>query len=155
MTLFEPLTLRGVTLRNRIMMSPMSQRAAGEDGCANDWHLVHYGSRAVGGCGLVMVEDTAVAPLGRTSTEALGLYKRPQTEALRRIADFLSRSGGGRGFATGPCRTQGLGGAARRRGRPGRLAGGVRARLGAAARGKRRRSSGGRGGVRWGSADGL
>ncbi len=93
MTLFEPLTLRGVTLRNRIMMSPMSQRAAGEDGCANDWHLVHYGSRAVGGCGLVMVEDTAVAPLGRTSTEALGLYKRPQTEALRRIVAFCRAQG--------------------------------------------------------------
>ena len=64
---FDPLRLASHAIRNRIMMSPMSQRAALEDGRAGDWHLVHYGSRAVGGCGLVMVEDTAVAPLGRTS----------------------------------------------------------------------------------------
>ena len=57
--LFEPLTLRGVTLRNRIGVSPMCQYSA-KDGMANDWHLVHLGSRAVGGAGLVMVEATAV-----------------------------------------------------------------------------------------------
>jgi 2,4-dienoyl-CoA reductase-like NADH-dependent reductase (Old Yellow Enzyme family) len=93
MTLFEPLTLRGVTLRNRIMMSPMSQRAAREDGRAGDWHLVHYGSRAVGGCGLVMVEDTAVAPLGRTSSSALGLYEPAQAQALERIVGFCHSQG--------------------------------------------------------------
>ncbi|HEU0249568.1 MAG TPA: hypothetical protein VFR48_02480, partial [Solirubrobacteraceae bacterium] len=59
--MFDPLTLGGLSVRNRVMMSPMSQRAAGKDGRATDWHLVHYGSRAVGGCGLIMVEDTAVA----------------------------------------------------------------------------------------------
>ncbi|MGA7705697.1 MAG: hypothetical protein WB998_12465, partial [Solirubrobacteraceae bacterium] len=93
MTLFEPLTLRGVTLRNRIMMSPMSQRAALQDGRARDWHLVHYGSRAVGGCGLVMVEDTAVAPLGRTSAGALGLYEPDQALALERIVGFCHSQG--------------------------------------------------------------
>jgi 2,4-dienoyl-CoA reductase-like NADH-dependent reductase (Old Yellow Enzyme family) len=93
MILFEPLTLRGVTLRNRIMMSPMSQRAAREDGCASDWHLVHYGSRAVGGCGLVMVEDTAVAPLGLTSSRALGLYEPTQAQALEPIVRFCHTQG--------------------------------------------------------------
>ncbi|MGA9284487.1 MAG: bifunctional salicylyl-CoA 5-hydroxylase/oxidoreductase, partial [Solirubrobacteraceae bacterium] len=97
MTLFEPLTLRGVRLRNRIMMSPMSQRAALEDGRAGDWHLVHYGSRAVGGCGLVMVEDTAVAPLGRTSSSALGLYDQGQARAFERIVSFCHAQGAAMG----------------------------------------------------------
>lgn len=93
MSLFEPLTLGALTLRNRIMMSPMSQRAAGEDGRAGDWHLVHYGSRALGGCGLVMIEDTAVAALGRTGRTALGLYETGQIEPLRRIARFCRAQG--------------------------------------------------------------
>ncbi|HVR04904.1 MAG TPA: hypothetical protein VMS02_02605 [Solirubrobacteraceae bacterium] len=93
MILFEPVALGGLKLRNRIMMSPMSQRAAGEDGRAGDWHLVHYGSRAVGGCGLVMIEDTAVAALGRTGRSALGLYERGQVEPLRRIACFCHEQG--------------------------------------------------------------
>lgn len=93
MKLFEPLVLGGFRIRNRVMMAPMSQRAAGEDGRATDWHLVHYGSRAVGGCGLVMVEDTAVAPLGRTSHAALGLYDHEQAEQLRRIVSFCATQG--------------------------------------------------------------
>jgi 2,4-dienoyl-CoA reductase-like NADH-dependent reductase (Old Yellow Enzyme family) len=93
LTLFEPVTLRGLTIRNRIMMSPMSQRAADEDGCATDWHLVHYGSRAVGGCGLVMIEDTAVAPLGRTGSAALGLYDRKQADRMRPIVTFCKAQG--------------------------------------------------------------
>ncbi|HWX88220.1 MAG TPA: hypothetical protein VNX67_08600 [Solirubrobacteraceae bacterium] len=93
MNLFRPLTLGDVTIRNRIMMSPMSQREAAEDGRANDWHLVHYGSRAVGGCGLVMVEDTAVAPAGRTSHAALGLYEHAQAESLGPIVDFCRSQG--------------------------------------------------------------
>jgi 2,4-dienoyl-CoA reductase-like NADH-dependent reductase (Old Yellow Enzyme family) len=92
-SLFEPLRLGGVTIRNRLMMSPMSQRASREDGRATDWHLVHYGSRAVGGCGLVMVEDTAVTPLGRTSRAALGLYDEGQAEQLRRIVSFCRAQG--------------------------------------------------------------
>jgi 2,4-dienoyl-CoA reductase-like NADH-dependent reductase (Old Yellow Enzyme family) len=91
--LFDPLTLGGLSVRNRVMMSPMSQRVAGEDGRATDWHLVHYGSRAVGGCGLIMVEDTAVAPLGRTGHAALGLYDRQQAEQLRRIVSFCRGQG--------------------------------------------------------------
>jgi 2,4-dienoyl-CoA reductase-like NADH-dependent reductase (Old Yellow Enzyme family) len=92
-SLFEPLRLGSITIRNRVMMSPMSQRAAGEDGRAGDWHLVHYGSRAVGGCGLVMLEDTAVTALGRTSQAALGLYEDGQIEQLRRIVSFCRAQG--------------------------------------------------------------
>jgi NADPH2 dehydrogenase len=93
MTLLDPVSLGGLTIRNRIMMSPMSQRAAGEDACAGDWHLVHYGSRAVGGCGLVMVEDTAVTPSARTSHSALGLYDRSQAQALGRLVAFCRAQG--------------------------------------------------------------
>lgn len=69
--LFEPLTLRGVTLRNRIGVSPMCQYSA-KDGMANEWHLVHLGSRAVGGAGLVMVEATAVEAIGRITPDDMG-----------------------------------------------------------------------------------
>lgn len=93
MILLEPLRLGDLTIPNRIMMSPMSQRAAGEDGRMTDWHLVHYGSRAVGGCGLVMIEDTAVSPLARTSRSAPGLYDRAQAEQLRRIVSFCRAHG--------------------------------------------------------------
>jgi NADPH2 dehydrogenase len=93
MALFDPLRLGKLEIRNRIMMSPMSQRAAGEDACATDWHLVHYGSRAVGGCGLVMIEDTAVQARGRTSHTALGLYGDTQASALERIVSFCHAQG--------------------------------------------------------------
>jgi 2,4-dienoyl-CoA reductase-like NADH-dependent reductase (Old Yellow Enzyme family) len=119
MTLFEPLTLRGLTLRNRIMMSPMSQRAALQDGRAGDWHLVHYGSRAVGGCGLVMVEDTAVAPLGRTSSSALGLYEQAQAQALGRIVSFCQSQGAAAGVQLAHAGRKAL---ADRRGHAGALA---------------------------------
>ncbi len=65
--LFSPLELREITFRNRIFVSPMCQYSS-HDGLANNWHLVHLGSRAVGGAGLVMVEATAVSPEGRIST---------------------------------------------------------------------------------------
>jgi 2,4-dienoyl-CoA reductase-like NADH-dependent reductase (Old Yellow Enzyme family) len=91
--LFEPLDLRGCRLRNRIAMSPMTQRAASRDGLATDWHLVHYGSRAVGGCGLVLIEDTAVDPEGRTSSAALGLYDEAQADALQRVVRFCKDQG--------------------------------------------------------------
>ncbi len=74
-------------------MSPMTQRMASATGAATDWHLVHYGSRAVGGCGLVMLEDTAVHPLGRTSSGSLGLYEPSQAQALARIVDFCRQQG--------------------------------------------------------------
>lgn len=93
MTLLEPLRLGELTIPNRIMMSPMSQRAAGEDGRMTDWHLVHYGSRAVGGCGLVTIEDTAVSPLARTSRSALGLYELAQADQLRQVVSFCRAQG--------------------------------------------------------------
>src|SRR6201986_2106127 len=69
--LLSPLTIRGVTFRNRIAMSPMCQYCA-RDGFADDWHLVHLGSRAVGGAGLVIVEGAPVAPGGRIPPRGLG-----------------------------------------------------------------------------------
>src|SRR5438552_18362865 len=72
--LFSPLTIRGVTLRNRIGVSPMCQYSA-EDGFPNDWHFVHLGSRAVAGAGLVMVEATAVEARGRISPWDTGIWK--------------------------------------------------------------------------------
>lgn len=92
MHLFEPLTLRGVTLRNRIAVSPMCQYSS-SDGFANDWHLVHLGSRAVGGAGLVMLEATAVEARGRISPEDLGIWDDAHVEMLARIAAFLKAHG--------------------------------------------------------------
>lgn len=86
--LFEPVTFRGVTLRNRIAVSPMCQYSA-EDGLANDWHLVHLGSRAVGGAGLVMTEATAVEARGRISRQDLGIWDDRHVAPLARIATFL------------------------------------------------------------------
>lgn len=90
--LFDPLSLRSVTLRNRIGVSPMCQYSA-VDGVANDWHLVHLGSRAVGGAALVFVEATAVEPRGRISPGDLGLWSDEQVDPLRRIAAFLREQG--------------------------------------------------------------
>jgi 2,4-dienoyl-CoA reductase-like NADH-dependent reductase (Old Yellow Enzyme family) len=90
--LFEPLALRGVTLKNRIVVSPMCQYSA-EDGFANDWHLVHLGSRAVGGAGLIIQEATAVSPEGRISPEDLGIWKDEHVPMLRRINDFIAAQG--------------------------------------------------------------
>lgn len=83
--LFEPLTLRGVTLRNRIMVSPMCQYTGTEDGRAVDWHLVHLGSRAVGGAGAVFFEATSVESRGRLSLGDLGLWSDDHIEPLARI----------------------------------------------------------------------
>lgn len=90
--LFSPLTLRGVTLRNRLAVSPMCQYSS-RDGFADDWHLVHLGSRGVGGVGLVLTEATAVSPEGRISPADLGLWKDEQIDGLKRITDFLRRMG--------------------------------------------------------------
>ncbi len=92
--LFTPLTLRGVTMRNRVWISPMCQYSVfNQDGVATDWHLVHLGSRAVGGAGLVVVEATAVEGRGRISAEDLGLWNDRQGEALARVAHFLAEHG--------------------------------------------------------------
>jgi 2,4-dienoyl-CoA reductase-like NADH-dependent reductase (Old Yellow Enzyme family) len=90
--LFSPLTLRGVTLKNRIAVSPMCQYSS-EDGFASDWHLVHLGSRAVGGAALVIVEATAVVPEGRITAGDMGLWKDEHIENLARITKFVKSQG--------------------------------------------------------------
>jgi 2,4-dienoyl-CoA reductase-like NADH-dependent reductase (Old Yellow Enzyme family) len=91
-TLYEPLTLRGVTMRNRIGVSPMCEYSS-VDGFANDWHVVHLGSRAVGGAGLVLTEATAVTADGRISPHDLGIYRDEHVETLSRIAHFAIAQG--------------------------------------------------------------
>ncbi len=90
--LFSPLKLRNVTFRNRVFVSSMCQYSS-RDGLATDWHLVHLGSRAVGGAGLVMVEATAVSPEGRISPADSGIWSDAHTEAFKRIAAFVSEQG--------------------------------------------------------------
>lgn len=90
--LFSPLRIRGVELRNRIVMSPMCQYCA-HDGFADDWHLVHLGSRAVGGVALVMVEATAVTRGGRITPADLGIWSDDHIEPLARIARFVHSQG--------------------------------------------------------------
>jgi len=95
--LFDPYTLRGVTFRNRIGVSPMCQYSS-TDGFADDWHLVHLGSRAVGGAGLVIAEATAVEARGRISPEDLGLWKDEHIPPLARITRFLRGQGAAAGI---------------------------------------------------------
>src|SRR5215213_6882826 len=90
--LLSPLTIRGVTLRNRIVMSPMCQYIA-RDGLADDWHLVHLGSRAAGGVALVIVEATAVTRDGRITHGDLGIWGEEHVEPLARIARFVHSQG--------------------------------------------------------------
>lgn len=90
--LFEPLHIRDVVIPNRIMVSPMCQYSC-ENGFATDWHLVHLGSRAVGGAGLVMAEASAVEARGRISPWDLGIWTDEHMEALARIARFLKQRG--------------------------------------------------------------
>ncbi len=91
--LFDRVRLGGCSLRNRVVMAPMSQQAAGEDGSPVDWHVEHYGARARGGCGTILLEDTAVEPAGRTSHAALGLYAEAQVPAFRRVVDVCREHG--------------------------------------------------------------
>ena len=91
-SLHEPFTLRGITMRNRIGVSPMCEYSS-VDGFANDWHLVHLGSRAVGGAGLVLTEATAVTADGRISPHDLGIYRDEHVDMLSRIARFVSAQG--------------------------------------------------------------
>ena len=95
--LFDPFVLRGLTLRNRIGVSPMCQYSS-EDGFASDWHLVHLGSRAVGGAGLVFAEATAVEARGRISPQDLGIWKDDHVPALERITRFLHAQGAASGI---------------------------------------------------------
>jgi 2,4-dienoyl-CoA reductase-like NADH-dependent reductase (Old Yellow Enzyme family) len=95
--LFSPLTIRGVTFRNRIAVSPMCEYSS-DDGFANDWHLVHLGSRAVGGAGLVLTEAAAVEPRGRISAADLGIWKDAHVEMLARITRFIREQGAAPGI---------------------------------------------------------
>lgn len=90
--LFSPLTIRDVTFRNRIGVSPMCQYSS-DDGMATDWHLVHLGSRAVGGAGLVITEASAVHPRGRISPGDLGIWDDRHITGLRRVVDFIKTHG--------------------------------------------------------------
>lgn len=90
--LFDPLTMRNVTFRNRIVCSPMCQYSS-IDGFASDWHLVHLGARASGGAGLVITEATAVEARGRISPADLGIWKDEQVAFLERIVRFLREQG--------------------------------------------------------------
>lgn len=90
--LFEPYSIKDVTLRNRVGISPMCQYSA-EDGLANDWHLVHLGSRAVGGAGLILCEATAVEARGRITPNDLGIWSDEQVEPLARLARVIEVNG--------------------------------------------------------------
>jgi len=91
-TLFSPLTLRSITFRNRIFVSPMCQYSS-HNGLPTDWHLVHLGSRAVGGAGMVMVEATAVSPEGRISPDDSGIWSDAHAEAFAPITRFIREQG--------------------------------------------------------------
>lgn len=90
--LFDPLALRSITFRNRVFVSPMCQYSS-LDGLPDDWHLVHLGSRAVGGAGLVIAEATAVVPEGRISPGDTGIWSDRHTEAWARVAAFIKAQG--------------------------------------------------------------
>jgi 2,4-dienoyl-CoA reductase-like NADH-dependent reductase (Old Yellow Enzyme family) len=90
--LFDSLTLRDIIFRNRIVVSPMCEYSS-EDGFANDWHLVHLGSRAVGGAGLVFTEATAVEARGRISPQDLGIWKDEHIDKLKQITRFIEAQG--------------------------------------------------------------
>ncbi len=90
--LFTPLPIRDITLKNRIVVSPMCQYSS-TDGFATDWHLVHLGSRAIGGAGLIISEATAVSPEGRISPNDLGIWKNEHIDFLKRITSFIEVQG--------------------------------------------------------------
>ena len=99
--LFSPLDLRDLTLKNRIVLSPMAMYSAGTDGRATDFHLVHLGARALGGVGLLLTEVVAVEPRGRISEADLGLWCAEQVAPLRRIVDFVHEQGAAIGIQLG------------------------------------------------------
>ena len=111
--LLTPFTVRGLTLKNRIVVSPMCQYSA-IDGVATDWHLVHLGRFAIGGAALVFVEATGVEARGRISPGDMGIYTDEQARALSRIAEFLKANGAAAG-AWSPSGRRGPAGSRRRR----------------------------------------
>ncbi|MDR2620810.1 MAG: NADH:flavin oxidoreductase/NADH oxidase [Propionibacteriaceae bacterium] len=93
-TLFDPFMLRGLTIRNRMFLPPMCTYSCQErDGVPNDWHLVHYGSRAVGGFGLIMAEATGITPEGRITPYDCGLWNDTQRDAWKRVINFVHAYG--------------------------------------------------------------
>ncbi len=98
--LFTPLTIKSVTYRNRVFVSPMCQYSS-DAGMPNEWHLVHLGSRAVGGAGLVLVEASGVSPVGRISPWDSGIWSAVHAEAFRRITAFMSAQGAVPGIQIG------------------------------------------------------
>src|SRR5689334_7843583 len=98
--LLQPLTMRGVTLRNRLVVAPMCQYSV-TDGLVGDYHLVHLGRFALGGFGLVIVEATGVTPEGRISPGDVGLWSDEHIPGLARIADFLHAQGSAAGIQLG------------------------------------------------------
>lgn len=90
--LFSPLKMRELEIKNRIMMPPMCQYSA-HDGVANEWHLTHYGTRSVGGVGLIIVEATGILPEGRISNQCLGLYNIEQMNAFKPITKIIKSFG--------------------------------------------------------------
>jgi 2,4-dienoyl-CoA reductase-like NADH-dependent reductase (Old Yellow Enzyme family) len=98
--LFSPLKIRSIEFPNRIGVSPMCQYSATE-GVPNDWHLIHLGTRAAGGAGLIIAEATAVAPEGRISPEDLGLWNDQQKNAFKKITEFISETGSVPGIQLG------------------------------------------------------
>ena len=95
--LFQPIKFRDLTIKNRISMSPMCQYSA-ENGLPNDWHLVHYGSHAIGGAGLIIIEATAISPEGRISPGDLGLWNPEQMLEFKKINAFIKSQGSATGI---------------------------------------------------------
>ena len=87
--LFSPIQLGPISLSNRLMISPMCQYSAQDDGIPNDWHMVHYGARAVGGAGLMFTEMTDVSKDARITPGCASLYDDAQEQAWKRIVDFV------------------------------------------------------------------
>ncbi len=90
--LFTPIRIKNIDLKNRIVVSPMCEYSA-TDGFPNHWHLVHLGSRAIGGAGLILTEATSVSPEGRISIADLGIWKDEQIEKFKEITDFIHENG--------------------------------------------------------------
>ena len=90
--LFQPLPLRGLTLNNRVIVSPMCQYSA-EDGLPTDWHMIHIGGLAMAGTGMLVIEAVGVEPRGRVTPQCLGLYDDATEAALKRIIDACQQHG--------------------------------------------------------------
>ena len=99
--LFEPVTIHGVEFRNRVAMSPMCMHSAGADGRITDFHLVHYGARALGGAGLVMLETASVLPNGVIGPGDLGIWDDGQIGGLARVAEIIRKMGSKAGAQIG------------------------------------------------------